>query len=75
MLQLNFIDLYMFIMQYDYDHGFDKEFQGFSTVDDLIFLRYQFSWFSWRVLSTIFSANKIAIFCMNYEGKYYDQRF
>ena len=40
------------------------------TVDGLIFVGYQFSWFSWRVQSTNSSTNKIANFCMNYEGKY-----
>ena len=38
----------------------------------LNFVGYQFSW---RIPSTNFSANKIAIFCMNYEGKYYDHEF
>ena len=43
---------------------------GTNTVDGLIFVGYQFSWFSWRVPPTNSSANDIAIFCMNYEGKY-----
>ena len=46
-----------------------------NTVDGLIFVGYQFLWFSWRVWSTNSSANEIAIFCMNYEGKYYGHEF
>ena len=46
-----------------------------NTVDGLIFVGYQFSWFSWRVWSTNSSANEIANFCMNYEGKYYGHKF
>ena len=34
-------------------------------MDGLIFVGYQLSWFSWRGPSTNFSANEIAIFCMN----------
>ena len=46
-----------------------------NTLDGLIFVRYQFSRFSWRVRSTNFRAKEIAIFCMNYEGKYYNHEF
>ena len=45
------------------------------SVDGLIFMGYQFSWFLWRVISTNSSANEIAIFCMSYEGKYYGHEF
>ena len=47
----------------------------FYTVDCLIFVGYQFSWFSWWVWSTNFSAHKLATFCMNYEEKYYSHEF
>ena len=40
------------------------------TVDGLIFVGYQFLWFSWRFQSTNSSTHEIVIFCMNYEGKY-----
>ena len=38
------------------------------TVDGLIFVGYQFSWFSSRVRSTNSSTHKLVIFCMNFEG-------
>ena len=43
------------------------------TGNGLIFLGYQFSWFSWRVQST--NSNKRAIFCMIYEGNYKARNF
>ena len=46
-----------------------------DTVDGLIFVGYQFSWFSWRVLSTNSSTHEMVIFCMNYERKYYGHEF
>ena len=36
---------------------------------------YQFLWFSWRVQSTNSSTHELAIFCMNYDGKYYVHKF
>ena len=44
-------------------------------VDGLIFVGYQFSWLSWRVRSKNSSTHELVIFCMNYEGKYYDHKF
>ena len=44
-------------------------------MDGLIFEGYKFSWFLWRVRSMNFNTNEIAIFCMNYEGKYNDHEF
>ena len=41
-------------------------------MDGLIFVGYQFSWFSWRVRS---STHEKVIFCMNYEGKCHDHEF
>ena len=50
---------------------------GCHTADGLIFVGYQFSWISWRHLhrSTNSSTQESAIFCMNYEGKYYGNEF
>ena len=45
------------------------------TVDGLVFVGYQFSWFSWRVRSTKSSTHEKAIFCKNYAGKCYGQEF
>ena len=45
------------------------------TVNALILVGYQILWFSWRVLSTNSSTHKIAIFCINYEGKYNGHNF
>ena len=45
------------------------------TEDGFIFVGYQFPWFSWRVRSTKSSTQEKAIFCMNYEGKYYGHEF
>ena len=45
------------------------------TVDDINFWGYQFSWFSWRVLSTNSNTHKMVIFCMKYESKYYAHEF
>ena len=39
-------------------------------MDGLIFVGYQISWFSWKVLSTNCSTNEIEMFCMKYEEKY-----
>ena len=49
--------------------------QLWITVDGLVFMGYQFLWFSWRVRSTNSSTHEIAILCMNYEGKYYGHEF
>ena len=38
-----------------------------NTMYRLIFMGYQFSWFSWRVRSTTSSTHEIAIVCINYE--------
>ena len=46
-----------------------------NTVDGLIFVGYHFSWFSWRVRSAKAGTHEIAIFCMNYEDKYYEHEF
>ena len=46
-----------------------------STVDGLIFVGYQFSWFSWRVQSTNSSTHELVILCVNYEGKYNGYKF
>ena len=45
------------------------------TVDGLIFVGYQFSWFSWMERSLNSRTNELAIFCMNYERKYYGHEF
>ena len=45
------------------------------TVDGLIFVGYQFPWFSWRVQSKNSSTHKIAIFCINYNGKFQGHEF
>ena len=47
---------------------------GLNTLDSLIFVRYQFSWFSWRVRSTKSSTQEKKIFGTNYEGKCYGHR-
>ena len=38
-----------------------------GTMDGLIFMGYQFSWFSWKVWSMKSSTHEKVIFCMNYE--------
>ena len=45
------------------------------TVDGLIFVVYQFSWFTWRVWSTKSSTHEKAIICMNNEEKCFDHEF
>ena len=39
----------------------DTDMQILSTVNGLIFMGYQFSWFSWRVRSSNYSTHEIAI--------------
>ena len=46
-----------------------------NTEDGLIFVRYQFSWFSWRAWSTNSSTHEFVNFHINYEGKYYGLEF
>ena len=43
-----------------------------DTVDGMIFRGFQFSWMDWSMNS---STHELAIFCMNYKGKYFGHKF
>ena len=50
--------------------GRERKILSENTEDGLIFVGYQFSWFSWRAWSTNSSTHEFVNFHINYEGKY-----